>query len=134
MTILSFPAIAPNRLSNLTLPDYKLLIKEFEDGGEVRRSGQHTGIGTSLGLTYQLMSAEDTATFINFWGASRGTWLAFTLPSVIIEHPDNILIGLAQLDSTTQWRFSEALQFKTDYATLQFGLYSFDVKIQSVVS
>jgi hypothetical protein len=134
MAILSFPDIAPNYLKTIQLPDYNTLVKEFDSGGEVRRSAQHTGVSTKLSLSYTLMSANDTATFINFWRATRGTWLSFTLPLSIIQHPDNLKIAIAKLDSTTYFRFSEALNFKTDYATLERGLYSFDVSIQSVVS
>lgn len=134
MAILSFPAIAPNYLRNIELPDYRLAEKQWEDGGENRRTPQHTGAGTMFSLSYLLMSAQDTATFINFWKSTSATHLPFTLPTVIIKHPDNIKLALANLESTTYWRFSESLSFKTDYATLQRGLYSFDVNIQSVVS
>ena len=134
MAILIFPDITPNKLNSIQLPDYSLIIREFEDGGEVRRSIQANGSGTQLSLSYLLMSAIDTATLINFWRATSGTWLSFTLPSSIIKHPDNIKVGLLNLDSTALWRFSETQSFKTDYATSQRGLYSFDVNIQSVVS
>lgn len=134
MAILIFPAIAPNRVNNITLPDFNLLVKEFESGGEIRRTAQHTGANTQLSLSYSLISHTQAAAIISFWAAAKGTWLSFTLPSVIIQHPDNIKVGLANLDSTTLWRFSEGMSIKPDYATLQRGLYSFDVNIQSVVS
>jgi hypothetical protein len=134
MAILSFPAIPPNYVRSVQFSDYNTLIREFESGGEIRRSAQHTGVGTTLSLSYLLMSEDDTAVFMNFWKASGGTWLSFTLPSAIIKHPDNIKMGLANFDSTTYFRFTEGLNFKTDWATKKRGLYSFDVNIQSVVS
>lgn len=131
---LTFPAIVPNKLSSITLPDYRLIEKEFEDGGQVRKRIQGTGCGTTINLSYELISAVDAATIINFWASTKGTWLSFTLPPIIISHPDNIRQALIKLDSTALWRFSDSLQIKTDYATLQRGLYSFDVDIRSVVS
>jgi hypothetical protein len=134
MAILIFPAIAPNYLRSITLPDYKILVKEFEDGGEYRRTAQTVGAGTLINLSYELITHVEAATLINFWASTKGTWLSFTLPTVIIQHPDNIRQALIKLDSTLLWRFSDSLQIKTDYATLQRSLYSFDVNIQSVVS
>lgn len=131
---LVFPAFRPDYLKTITLPDYNLILKEFEDGGELRRSSQHTGAGTTLLLSYALRRHTGTVPFINFWAATKGSWLSFTLPPAIIRHPENVEIGLAALDSFTFFRFTEPIQFKTDYATLERGLYSFDMTIQSVVS
>lgn len=134
MAILSFPAIAPNKINSIQLPDFSLLVREWESGGENRRTAQTVGAGVQLNLSYQLISHSQASTIMTFWGTAKGSWLSFMLPTVIIEHPSNIKIGLANLKSTTLWRFSENLSMKTDYATLQRGLYSFDVTIQSVVS
>lgn len=131
---LVFPALKPDYLKTITLPDYSLIEKTFEDGGELRRSAQTNGSGTTLLLSYLLRRHTGTARMIEFWGETKGSWLPFTLPSFIISHPDNIKMGLINLDSTILWRFTEPLQFKTDYALAERGLYSFDVTIQSVVS
>ena len=134
MTIPIFPAIAPNYLKEISLPDFGMLTKEFEDGGERRISAQFNGSGTMLQLQYQLRTHIETATIIQYWAATKGTWIAFTLPSVIIQHPSNVITAINQLGNTTVWRFAEGLSIKTDYATLQRGLYSFDVSIRAVVS
>ena len=134
MTIPIFPAIAPNFLKEILLPDFSMLTREFDDGGERRISGQFNGSGTGLMLQYQLRTHTEAATIIQFWAATKGTWIAFTLPSVIIQHPSNIVTAINQLGNTVVWRFAEGLSIKTDYATLQRGLYSFDVSIVAVVS
>ena len=134
MAIPIFPAIAPNYLKEISLPDYGMLTREFEDGGERRISAQFNGSGTGLMLQYELRTHIEAATIIQFWATTKGTWIAFTLPSVIIQHPSNVITAINQLGNTTVWRFAEGLSIKTDHATLQRGLYSFDVSIRAVVS
>lgn len=134
MAIPEFPPIKPNYLRSMTLPDYKILIKDFDGNGEVRRSAQFLGSGTILTLGYELISHIDTSALMQFWAGTRGTWISFTLPPVIINHPNNFKLALFNLENTTLWRFESPFQIKTDYATKQRGLYSFDVVIQSVAS
>jgi hypothetical protein len=134
MAILIFPAIAPNYLKEISLPDYGMLSREFEDGGERRISAQFNGSDTGLILEYQLRTHTESATIIEFWALTKGTWLSFTLPSVIIQHPVNVVTAINLLSNTTYWRFEEGLSIKTDYATAQRGLYSFDVSLRAVVS
>lgn len=131
---LVFPILKPDYLKSISLPDFALRIKEFEDGGEIRRSSQTSGSGTKLMLSYLFRRHTGTARMIEFYGQAKGTWLSFTLPSIIISHPDNIKLGLINLNDTTFWRFAEPIQIKPDYSNPERGLYSFDVTIQSVVS
>lgn len=132
--ILVFPNIPPHFLKTIGMPDYSPLTKEYSDGGEVRITRSIIGAGTSLMLSYTLLSHSEISSIMQFYAACKGEYKAFLLPSSIINHPQVIKDAIAALKSTTWWLFSGQPSIKKEYANNTRGLYSVDIKIVSVVS
>lgn len=131
---LVFPNIPPHFLKTIGMPDYSPLTKEYSDGGEVRITRSIIGAGTSLMLSYTLLSHNEISSIMQFYRACNGEHIAFLLPSTIINHPQVIKDALVAQKSTTWWLFSGQPSIKKEYATRSQGLYSVDIKIVSVVS
>jgi hypothetical protein len=129
-----YPNLPPHFLRSFDMPAYKQNINRFDEGTEQRIKTSHTGVGTKLVLGYEKISDGQVRTLVEFWKASRGKEIPFTLPSTVLNHPALIVAALAGLTSTTYWRFSEAPQVETEVATTERGLYNVDVMIQSVIS
>jgi hypothetical protein len=133
MTLI-FPSIPPHYLKTIGLPDYSPLTKEYLDGGEVRITRSVIGAGTSLMLSYNLLSHTDISTIMQFYAACKGEYTAFLLPSNVINHSQVIKDAIESLKSTTWWTFSGQPNISRQYATTVRGLYNADIKIVSVVS
>jgi hypothetical protein len=129
-----YPDLEPQFIRSFEMPAFKQNINRFDEGTEQRIKTSHTGVGTKLVLGYEKINDASVRLLMNFYKASRGKEIPFTLPSLIIKHPVVILNALTNLTATTYWRFSEAPNIETFNATPQRGFYDVDVTIQSVIN
>ncbi len=123
-----YPAITPNTISTLELPDYGVITYKFDDDSESRRYRFDTGNHTRLIFKYEGRTEADVANFISFWKAASGLKEAFTIPDTINKHPLAYKSGINLLGTTTLWRFESAPKITTVYS----GIYSWDVNLISV--
>lgn len=129
-----YPDLPPQFVRSFEMPSYKQNINRFDEGTEQRIKTSHSGVGTKLVFGYEKIIDADVRLIMEFWQASRGKEIPFTLPATIVKHPQVMLAAITSLGSTTYWRFSEAPNIETFNATLQRGLYNVDITIQSVIN
>ena len=125
---LVFPSIIPNWVQTLELPDYGVIIYQFDDDSESRRYRYDTGNHTRLLFRYEGRTEADVANFMSFWRSTSGMKESFTIPDAIIKHPAAWKAGLAILGTTTLWRFESPPSIKTVHT----GIYSWDCKLISI--
>lgn len=125
---LTFPALVPNYIKTLELPDFGVIVYQFDDDSESRRYRYDTGNHTRLLFQYEGRTEADVANFMNFWRSANGMKEAFTLPASIIKHPVGWTSGLAILGTTDLWRMEEPPRIKTVHT----NIYNFDVKMISI--
>lgn len=129
-----FPNISPSRIESITLPPFKANKVKFDDGSTQRTLLSQGGVKTELVLGYEDLSDEQAKTFIDFWRLSQGQRIPFTLPSTIINHPTVIIAALSAQGSTTYWRFADAFDLDTEFATNLRGIRKANIKIVSVIN
>lgn len=129
-----FPNISPSRIESVTLPPFKANRNKFDDGNSQRILQSFSGVKTEIVLVYEDLSADEAAIFINFWRLSQGSRVPFVLPSSIFVDPPAFVTGINSQGSTTYWRFSEAYNIETDFATSVRGLYNTSIKIVSIIN
>ena len=124
-----FPeTLIPNYVRNLTMPNYKVITSEHEDGSEIRRYVFSTGHGTKLQFDYEGQDESQLALAIRFYNHCRGTYAPFHIPLSVVRHSSIYTDAIAALQSTSLWRFESEPSFNTDYV----GIYNFSFQFFSL--
>lgn len=126
---LIFPPIIPNYFTDVTLPDYNIIVYNNDDGTQRRRILHTTGNHTRATLKYEGRNETEVATIVSFYQQAKAMTEVFTIDDTIIRHPAAYRAGLLALGSTTLWRFESPIQITTVFV----GIYNFDVKVISVI-
>ena len=124
-----FPeTLIPNWVRNLTLPNYKVIVSENEDGSEIRRYVYSSGHGTKIQFDYEAQNESQTALAIRFYNHCKGTYAPFHIPLSIIRHSSQFTDAIATLGDTSLWRFESEPSISVDYV----GIYNFSFQLTSM--
>ena len=144
MPISTFPNIKPNFVRPIELPEYSLKSTEWQSGQSNVVREAFTGIKTQISLEYQHLDHLKLVEIVNFYNSVKGTSTGFLLPIADIEvspgvfepqtflqFPDAILNAIADLGSTTVWKFASEPSFSVLVATTEKGKYNGSIQLIS---
>ena len=129
MAAITYPALVPDFMKELTLPSYGVSLVSAAGGNyEVRTLGTELGIGSKMHLEYKNRSAQELQTLVSFYRQTRGGWASFFVPLSIWRQPDIYTNSMKDLLINTSFKFSQKITVSTD----KRDVYNFNVYIESV--